>query len=318
MSKEKTLHQDEPSIGVAIAVFNGLEHLRRCLQHVFVSKDVKLHVVVCDDGSTDGTRAMLASDFPSVHVIRGDGEQWWTGGTNRAVEHCLMSGCDYVLLLNPDVFLAPEALKELLKCSQQASNGVAAALVASEVDKRKVAWAGSRLGKLGPLLPIWVMRYIYSRGTPLSELPDMPFSTDEVHGRGVLVPSSVFRRCGLHDERTWPHYGADCDFSRRLLRQGIPMHVVPAALATLDVENTGLLKTTPESFFQQWKGFLTDRKSGNALSTQWNLARHHLPWYGQIPTYLFGLSFSSFLLWQRVRRAKSDAKHVPAETSKGE
>ena len=76
----------KPTVGVAIAVHNGWGVLEPCLTHLLASDfDGDLDIVVFDDGSTDNTREHLRDRFPDVQVVIGDGQFWWTGGTNRAV-----------------------------------------------------------------------------------------------------------------------------------------------------------------------------------------------------------------------------------------
>ncbi|MDP6945198.1 MAG: glycosyltransferase family 2 protein [Myxococcota bacterium] len=304
-------------LGVAIAAHNSwgvLEPCLRCLEASVLEAD--LHVVVFDDGSTDGTRGLLSEHFPSVEVIRGDGDFWWTGGTNRAVERCLQEGCDYVLLLNPDVFVSPEAIANLIATSQAQGEAVCASLVVDRDDPDRVIWAGSSWRPVLSGLPVWTSRYLHRRGASVETLPAEPYETSEVHGRAVLFPAQVLRRFGLHDDHALPHYGADTDYSLHIGQAGVPMFVVPAARASLDTTTTGLGAAHGDAATWRLEGaarrywrHLTDRKSGRQLYTLWTISRRHVPWYGVVPTYAFGLSVGSLRFWQReVRRARAQ-KH---------
>jgi len=44
-------------------------------------------------------------------------------------------------------------------------------------------------------------------------------------GRGVLIPRSVFNVVGLYDEKKFPHYAADMDFSVRAENAGYKLFV---------------------------------------------------------------------------------------------
>ena len=126
-------------IGVAIAVHNSWVVLEECLERLATSEqEAELHIVVFDDGSTDGTREHLSAHFPAVQVVRGDGAFWWTGGTNRAVEVCLAAGCDYILLLNPDVFVEIDTIGRLLDTSRAHGDAVCAPIVADRDDPERV------------------------------------------------------------------------------------------------------------------------------------------------------------------------------------
>ena len=282
---------ERPRVGAAIAVHNGREFLRRCLDS---GSDQWAVAVVLDDGSTDGTQEMLRADYPDTIVVQGDGEQWWTGGTNRAIEGCMAARCDYALLLNPDVVLFPDTVQELLKAADGSQEGVFASLVLNSEDPSKVWWAGSRWGRVARWLPIMTSRYLYPAGTDVVDLPVDPFPSDEAHGRAVLVPITLFERFGLFDEEHLPHYGADVDFSLRLRSAEVPIHIVPAARVTLEVANSGHSQTATsllDRLRSIWS-FLTDQKSGDAARIWWHITRRHAPLGTRNLTYGFILSLN--------------------------
>jgi len=297
-------------IGVAIAVHNGWSVLEPCLERLTASKlDAGLHIVVFDDGSEDGTGERVAERFPEVHVVRGDGTFWWTGGTNRAVEVCLAAGCDYVLLLNPDVFVQPRTIACLLETSRAHGDAVCAAVVADRADPERIIWAGNRWGRVAPGLPIWTVRYLYRRGSPVEDVPEAPYPTSEVHGRAVLFPTAILRRFGLHDDLSLPHYGADTEYSLHLRTGGVPLLVVPDALVTLETATSGIgtggSEESPwrldEAANRYWS-HLTDRKKGAQLRVWWTIARRHVPWYAGLPTFAFIIGVGSVRFWQRELR----------------
>lgn len=265
-----------PRVGAAIAVHNGREYLRRCLDSGAEQWSV---AVVLDDASTDGTQEMLREEYPDTIVVEGDGDQWWTGGTNRAIEGCQAARCDYALLLNPDVVLFPDTVERLLEAAQGAQDAVFASLVLDARDHSRVWWAGSRWGRIARWLPVMTSRYLYPAGTAVSELPEEPFASDEAHGRAVLVPMALFERHGLFDEEHLPHYGADVDFSLRLRAADVPIHIVPAARVILEVDNSGhsVTATSLSARLRSIWRYLTDQKSGDAARVWWHITRRHAP-----------------------------------------
>ena len=295
--------ESRPKIGVSLAVFNSREQTRACLTALLASTGVDLLPVVIDDGSSDGVAEMVAQFFPQVTLLRGDGNLWWSGATNLGIRHCLQAGCDFVLLLNPDVRVQPDTVASLLTVAKQVPPRIAAALVVRQDAPDRVWWAGSRWEPVTPGLPVWSSRYLYRSGVPVSSLPQSPFATSEVHGRAVLVPRQVFETVGLYDEIDLPQYGADVDFSHRVRKARIPMVVVPQAPVTLDTGHSGMAPVASLSQAGQgYWNYLTKRKNGEALHTWWVISQRHLPFYAVLPTYAALIGWGSVRYWQRVLR----------------
>lgn len=109
------------NVHIVIVNYNTAPLLRRCLDHVFASVDAPLSTVtVVDNGSSDGSLALLRATFPQVRAIDAGRNRGFAGGNNlglRAVLYDLPPGADrcseYVLLLNTDLLLEPETLRVL-------------------------------------------------------------------------------------------------------------------------------------------------------------------------------------------------------------
>lgn len=86
-------------VSVIILNWNGAAMMRRFLPSVVANTD-GAEIVVADNGSDDDSLAMLASEFPSVRVIRLDRNYGFAEGYNRAIDEV---NSEYVVLLNSDV-----------------------------------------------------------------------------------------------------------------------------------------------------------------------------------------------------------------------
>lgn len=297
------------TVGVAIAVHNGRERLCECLESLSATKEISIEIVVVDDGSSDGTMEMLVTNFPEVHAILGTGDLWWAGGTNLAIEMCLKLGCEYVLLLNPDVILDPNAISRLIKTASRYPRSIIAPVVVKNSRPDFVWWAGSQWQPIHPFVSaIWTNRYLFKRGESVNALPNDPYDSSEAHGRGVLVPAELFNRIGLFDAKNLPHYGADTEFSFRAKSAGYRILIAPQVRVRLDILNTGM--KAPDSLSASWRGYwdyLTNRKSGEALHVWWHITQRHLTWQCALPTYLAILFWASLRYWQRALRGQFSA-----------
>lgn len=278
---------DNNKIAVVIPCHNNLDVLKSSIPAVFSNSYT---MVVFDDGSTDGTKLWLKDNFPNIHVLSGDGSNWWTGSLAKLVDYCKELDFEYLVSLNADVLISPQIVKDLLKQSRRQGNAIIASAVVDFSNPEIVIWAGSSFGKIYNLVPIYLSRYIVKSGTNVSKLPDEVYQVDETHGRGVLFPIRVFRQIGNYDGLTFPQYGGDTDFSLRAKRHGIKMFVDPSCVAQVFVQNTSLNRMERMTFREKLfsiKCYLFDRKNGEALYVWWNLYKKHLPYTCLLQSYIF-------------------------------
>lgn len=117
-----------PDLSVVIVSYNTRELLRNCLRSLRDSQGLKLEVIVVDNASSDGSADMLRKDFPEVQLQAQTVNSWFCGGNNIG---SAAAKSDYVLLLNPDTEVAPDALSQMLRFlrENESYSGVTAQLV---------------------------------------------------------------------------------------------------------------------------------------------------------------------------------------------
>lgn len=107
-----------PCISVCIANYNGAAMIAGCLDSVLAQQgDFTLEIIVHDDASSDASVDIISCDYPSVRLIPSADNVGFCIANNRMVT----SACgDYVLLLNNDAELLPDALRHLLAAAEAA------------------------------------------------------------------------------------------------------------------------------------------------------------------------------------------------------
>ncbi len=206
-------------LAVLLTCFNRRETTLRCLAGVHAQRgldDVTLSVIVVDDGGDDGTSAAIAREFPEVIVVQGDGSLYWTGGMRRADEVGSRTRPDFLLWLNDDVDLKPDAVRELLDAADATMRRSLIVGTVRDPDTGRASYGGYlQTDKRRPLRML--------RVEPNGSL--QPVHT--MNGNVVLVPREVRVAVGPLDAGL-PHNMADMEYAFRARRAGWEVNVSPS------------------------------------------------------------------------------------------
>jgi GT2 family glycosyltransferase len=101
-----------PLVSVCIANYNGMSVLDDCLQSVLRQEgDVSVEILVHDDASSDESVAYIRERYPAVNLIESKTNVGFCVSNNRMAAEAKGR---YLLLLNNDAALFPDALQTLL------------------------------------------------------------------------------------------------------------------------------------------------------------------------------------------------------------
>ncbi len=100
------------NLTTVICNYNTRDQLARALQSLLdTTADLAHEIIVVDNDSKDGSADMVRQDFPQVKVIESGANLWFTGGNNLGMR---VAQGDYVLILNPDTVIQPNALPTMV------------------------------------------------------------------------------------------------------------------------------------------------------------------------------------------------------------
>lgn len=101
-----------PLVSVCIANYNGMEVIDDCLRSVREQEgNIQVEILVHDDASSDGSAAYIRDRYPEARLIVSENNVGFCVANNRMAA---AARGKYLLLLNNDAALYPDALQTLL------------------------------------------------------------------------------------------------------------------------------------------------------------------------------------------------------------
>jgi len=202
-------------VNLVIPVHNRKNITLACLANLNVTGDLaRYHVVVVDDGSTDGTAAAIQQIYPDVEILTGDGNLWWTGAIELGMEYADRQGAKYLIWLNDDCLPEVGTLTEIVAVIQSNHHSIVGA--ACYCMESNAPFPTGFRGR-----------------TSLMSYPDQVNIVDGVSGYCVGMSSDVIAKIGLPDAKRFPHYGGDGMYTLKASRAGFQVCILGKAKAKL-------------------------------------------------------------------------------------
>lgn len=194
----------KPMISVVIPHYNGLKILDDCLASLYKNNFTDFETLLIDNGSTDGSQALVKEKYPQVKLIQNEENLGYAGGCNQGLDLALGK---FVLLLNNDTVMPEDFLQEMLAALQQDEQ---AAMVQPKIlsiqDKQNFDYSGGAGGELDRL------GYPFARGRifDLVEKDEGQYDALEnsvfwTSGCALLLRKQVVEKIGKLDEDFFAH-----------------------------------------------------------------------------------------------------------------
>jgi len=220
---------DTPLVSVVVPNWNGERLLPLCLDSLRQQTYRPVEVIVVDNGSTDGSLALLAQSYPEVRVVALDENRGYAGGVNagfRAAQGRLL------VAFNNDAEAEPDWIVGLVAAlDRHPEAGMATSRVRLFDRRDHLHTAGDfyRLDGIPGNRGVW--------------RPDGPAFDEECWVFGAAGVASAYRRqmldqIGLLDE-TFGSYLEDVDLSWRAQLAGYGCIYAPRAVVYHMVSATG-------------------------------------------------------------------------------
>ncbi len=283
-------------LSVIIVSYNTREILHRCFQHLRESSEgLSIEIIVVDNASKDGSVEMLETQYPEVRVIRSAVNLGFGAANNRAL---VQATGRYLILLNSDAFLRPDALRLAIAhmdANPEVGLGGGRLIGPDEAWQPSARQFPSVLNdflSLSGLASRFPQSHFFGRADRTWSDPLQPAEVDWVPGAFSIISPKALEAVGIFDEDFFLYY-EEVDLCRRIKAQGFKVLYWPDVVVVhLGGESS---KTVPQAVMS---------RSGSQL-TLWRM-RSELLYYRKHHG-LFGafLACAMESLWHRARQFRN-------------
>ncbi len=211
-------------LSAVIVSYNVRDYLKQALLSlVRAAEGIPYEITVVDNASSDGSAEMVRDEFSYVRLIVSVTNEGYAAACNRGIR---VSSGDFVLILNPDTVVAPDALTHALAFMHGHPDAGAAGARMTDgngkfLPESKRGFPSpmtslfrlSGLGRLFPRSPLFNAYY-------LGHLPEKETCrADILTGAFMLLRRKALDDAGLFDTSFFM-YGEDIDLSWRIRKAG--------------------------------------------------------------------------------------------------
>jgi GT2 family glycosyltransferase len=185
----------------------------------------RLQTLVLDNGSDNQREALarIRAAFPEVRTLASKRNLGFAKGCNVGMRAALDMGAEYLLLLNNDVLLRPDAIAELVVALEgNPGAGAVGPLIYYASEPERVWFGGGKVRMGGRVLPEHGEDAAIHPGSPTVESEWLP-------GTAMLVRREAIARAGMMDA-SYFLYWEDVEWCFRLRHSGYRLLIVPRSV----------------------------------------------------------------------------------------
>jgi GT2 family glycosyltransferase len=217
----------DKQVAILLVVTNEAHHLRMHFNALKKQTWTNISVWVTDNHSKDNSVELIREFCPEAHINALKENAGFAGGNNLAAQQAFSNGADYLFVLNPDIELEPDCIRQLVLLSEQdEQTGVVAPIMFYGLGKKEQNIIQS--------YDDYVNFRTSNTSSPHSDMafnPDLIpeiIETSMTSGGITFMKREVYEKIGLF-EQSYFIYNDEVDLAYRVKKAGYRMFVTSRA-----------------------------------------------------------------------------------------
>lgn len=217
-------------VSLCIVNWNTADLVAKLLDSAYAFiKGVTFETIVVDNASNDGSAERVTREYPQTVLVRNNTNAGYGAAMNQGLR---LARGRYMLVLNSDVILRPDAVERMVQFLDQHPEAGVVGGMCLDADERP-GWSYGMFPRPGRLFLDWVFGSRLPRKFRPPELAYIPsttatspFEVEYIIGACMLVRREVVEHVGLLDERFFAFF-EETDWCLRIRQRGWKIYLLP-------------------------------------------------------------------------------------------
>jgi GT2 family glycosyltransferase len=211
---------------VVLVNYNNWQDTAECVASLRNAGISDSSVLIVENSSPNESYKELREKLPEINIIRNEKNLGFSGGNNLGIRYATEKSAEYVILLNNDTLVEPDAIRTLI---DEMDIHKDAALGTGQIryypEKNKIWYAG------GKLIPWRGLAIHLERDKVVNDRKkeNKPFHVSFISGCYLCIRNSELTKLGLLEEKFFI-YLEDIEYSARAVRRNMKLLYVPDSI----------------------------------------------------------------------------------------
>ncbi|MBI5739434.1 MAG: glycosyltransferase [Nitrospirae bacterium] len=285
--------KNNPKIYIVLPVHNRINITRKFIDRLKGQTYKDYHLILVDDGSTDGTAEYVGEQIENLTVLRGSGNLWWAGALTKAYGHLSKVKArddDLVWINNDDSVFDPDYFERVVNDPDLAAGSLIISPghdINSDFIERgfSIHWPTLQFKKL-----------------QAGEEPDA------ITTRGLYMYFLTYKSLGPLHPVLLPQYLSDLEYTYRAKRRGCKLIISKCSHVYVDRSSTGMHVDNSKTLRELFYNHFVSRKTAYSTLYWGNMVLLAAPREYKLKAFL--LVYKNFI--RRLARLCREKKQPPA------
>lgn len=226
----------KPIVLISVLNYNNFESTKNCIYSILKSNYKNFEILIIDNKSLDDSFTQLKKEFKEINCIQSSLNGGYAAGHKMSVNYALKNNFDFIWILNNDLTVRKDALKEMLNAYKRYGLGLYGSITLKSENPDIVNFGGG---------------LTYDIRQPLSYNDFEDFTLEKynstvgerkvqcIEGSSFLIPIEIIKKYGFMEEDFFM-YGEETDYCYKLNKKGINSFLITSSI---------VIHSGEESFF---------------------------------------------------------------------